>query len=82
MSYGCSSHMCEIEKPTGQGTNGGCMCFNSKKALMVHRQLKRQVEELQSDMSKAMVLIQICKPDEANLVLYEALEKVGEEENK
>ena len=25
---GCSSHSCYLEKPTGQGTNGPCSCFD------------------------------------------------------
>ncbi len=29
MSRGCGDHSCKIRRPTGQGTNGGCRCWNA-----------------------------------------------------
>lgn len=26
---GCGDHSCYFQKPTGQGTNGGCRCFSA-----------------------------------------------------
>ncbi|MFA7031917.1 MAG: hypothetical protein WC153_06685 [Candidatus Methanomethylophilaceae archaeon] len=53
---GCGNHGCFIEKPKGQGTNGGCNCLRplgKENEQVVKRKLtqlafyKRRVEELE-----------------------------------
>ena len=60
---GCGDHECFIEKPKGQGTNGGCNCLRplgKENEQVVKRKLtqlgfyKRRVEELEKS------LVNIC----------------------
>ena len=56
---GCGNHGCFIEKPKGQGTNGGCNCLRplgKENEQVVKRKLsqlgfyKRRVEELEKSL--------------------------------
>ena len=62
MSKGCGSNSCEIEKPTGQGTNGGCMCFRNSKVMMKHRQLKARNADLEEALKYTMELREVELP--------------------
>ena len=61
---GCGNHGCFIEKPKGQGTNGGCNCLRplgKENEQVVKRKLtqlgfyKRRVEELEKS------LVNLCR---------------------
>lgn len=43
---GCSSHICLVNKPTGQGTNGLCTCPPKKLRWKIY-QLEKRVKDLE-----------------------------------
>ncbi len=62
---GCGAHGCVIKKPTGQGTNGGCMCKPSV--------LRAKVRELRKERNTAR------KSEDAQMETLQKLQTFGVE---
>lgn len=43
MRLGCSDHSCQLERPRGQGTNGGCSCVNGKMSTEEQLRVKKYI---------------------------------------
>ena len=63
---GCGNHGCFIEKPKGQGTNGGCNCLRplgKENEQIIKRKLhqsefyRRRVEELEKSLANLCLTI-------------------------
>lgn len=75
--HGCGSHSCVVERPQGQGNNGGCMCSRGTLRRALRRERERTAAAVEAEREECAQIAMACDCDD-HLLGSEAPERIAQ----